>query len=245
MKTSNPILNDRAFERVSPIGSDSQAMTAQGAVNKTCFLTALLMLTAGCSWMATVNQLVHPMILIAAGGILGLITALVIIVSNKTAPFLAPIYVIFEGTLLGSVSSFAENYYHGIVAQAVALTFGVLFLMLVMYKTEVIKVTQKFRMGIIAATGAIFIVYLVSFILSFFGVHVPFIYESGLIGIGFSLFVVTIAALNLVLDFDFIDQGAQMSLPKYMEWYAAFGLMVTLIWLYIEILNLLAKLRSR
>ena len=132
-----------------------------------------------------------------------------------------------------------------LVMQAVALTFGTLFALLVAYKSGLIKVTRNFRLGVVAATGGIFLVYMISFIVSLFGAKVPFMYGNSLLSIGISLFVVVIAALNLVLDFDFIEEGAKTGAPKYMEWYAAFGLMVTLIWLYIEILRLLTKLASR
>jgi len=147
--------------------------------------------------------------------------------------------------MLGGISSIFESMYPGIVIQAVALTFGTLFALLFAYKSGLIKATENFKLGVAAATGAIFMIYLATIVLGMFGVSIPFIHESGLIGIGFSLFVVTIAALNLVLDFDFIETGAETGAPKFMEWYAAFGLMVTLVWLYIEILRLLAKLRSR
>ena len=135
--------------------------------------------------------------------------------------------------------------YPDIVFQAVSLTFGTLFALLIAYKSGWIKATENFKLGVVAATGGICMVYLVSIVMGFFGTTIPFIHESGWIGIGFSLFVIVIAALNLVLDFDFIEKGAEHGAPKYMEWYGAFGLMVTLVWLYIEILRLLAKLNSR
>ena len=157
----------------------------------------------------------------------------------------APIYAILEGLFLGGISAVFESRFPGIVIQAVALTFGVLFCLLAAYTTRLIKVTQNFRLGVVAATGGIVIIYAISFIGGLFGLNVPYIHESGIIGIGFSLFVVVIAALNLVLDFDFIESGVEQGAPKYMEWYAAFGLLVTLVWLYLEILRLLAKLRGR
>ena len=157
----------------------------------------------------------------------------------------APIYALFEGLFLGGISATLEARFPGIVIQAVGLTFGTLFGLLLAYKSGLIKVTENFRLGLFAATGGIFLLYMASFVMSFAGMRIPYIHESGLIGIGFSGFVVVIAALNLVLDFDFIESGSENRLPKYMEWYAAFGLMVTLIWLYVEILHLLTKLRSR
>jgi uncharacterized YccA/Bax inhibitor family protein len=146
---------------------------------------------------------------------------------------------------LGAISAIFEKQYPGIVIQAVGLTFGVLFCLLLAYKSGMIKVTQNFRLGVVAATGGIALLYFVNIIMSFFGARIPFIHEAGLLGIGFSLFVVVIASLNLVLDFDFIEKGAEAGAPKYMEWYGAFGLIVTLIWLYLEILRLLAKLQRR
>ncbi len=138
-----------------------------------------------------------------------------------------------------------ELRFPGIAMQAVGLTFGTFLALLIAYKSRIIRATENFKLGIAAATGGIFVIYMISFVLGFFGMNVPYIHESGLIGIGFSLFVVVIAALNLVMDFDFIESGAEQGAPKYMEWYGAFGLLITLVWLYIEILNLLAKLRGR
>jgi uncharacterized YccA/Bax inhibitor family protein len=157
----------------------------------------------------------------------------------------APIYAALEGLALGGISAVFESRYPGIVSQAVFLTFGTLAALLIAYRSGWIKATENFKLGVVAATGGIFFVYLISFVLSFFGVSIPLIHGSGVFGILFSLFVVVIAALNLVLDFDFIEQGAEQGAPKYMEWFAAFGLMVTLIWLYLEILRLLSKLQQR
>ena len=156
-----------------------------------------------------------------------------------------PMYAVLEGLLLGGLSAMFEVRFPGIVSQAVFATFGTLFGLLFAYKTGIIKATENFKLGVFAATGGIAIVYLISFVMSFFGTRIPYIHESGLIGIGFSVFVVIVAALNLVLDFDFIEQGAESGAPKYMEWYAAFGLLITLVWLYIEMLRLLSKVRSR
>ena len=161
------------------------------------------------------------------------------------SPVTAPMYALAEGLALGTISILAEMRFPGIAMQAVALTFGILFSLLAAYRSGFIAATENFKLGVVAATGGIAIVYLVSFVLSFFGTSIPLIHEAGLVGIGFSLFVVVIAAMNLVLDFDFIEQGVERRAPKYMEWYAAFGLMVTLVWLYVEVLNLLRKLNSR
>jgi uncharacterized YccA/Bax inhibitor family protein len=161
------------------------------------------------------------------------------------APVTAPIYALLEGLVLGGISAMFEVRYHGIAIQAVSLTFGTMFALLLAYRSGLIPVTQNFKLGIIAATGGIAIFYLAQIVLGFFGIHFTTINGSGPIGIAFSVFVVIVAALNLVLDFDFIESAAAAGAPKYMEWYGAFGLMVTLIWLYLEILRLLSKLRSR
>jgi len=186
---------------------------------------------------------VYPWLIVGAIG--RLIVDFITIFKQNWAPVTAPIYCLLKGLMLGGISAIFDAMYPGIVIQAVGLTFGTLFCLLAAYRRGLIKATENFKLGVVAATGGIMIVYLVTFLLSLFGFHqIGFIHGSGLIGIGFSLFVVVIAALNLVLDFDFIETGAARGAPKYMEWYAAFGLMVTLIWLYIEILRLLAKLAA-
>jgi uncharacterized YccA/Bax inhibitor family protein len=166
-------------------------------------------------------------------------------VKKTWAPVTTPLYAAFEGVALGGISVIFESQYPGIVSQAVFLTFGTLAALLFAYRSGLVKATENFKLGIVAATGGIALVYLLSFILGFFGMSVPLIHSSGTWGILFSMFVVVIAALNLVLDFDFIETGVERGSPKYMEWYAAFGLLVTLVWLYLEILRLLAKLNSR
>jgi uncharacterized YccA/Bax inhibitor family protein len=176
----------------------------------------------------------------------GFVVALVTTFKMSWAPVTSPIYALLEGLALGGISAIFELKYPGIAMEAVALTFGTLFVMLLIYKTGLIKVTQKFRIGVVAATGGIAAFYFLTWVLSFFHITIfSSVYGSGLIGIGFSLFVVAIASLNLVLDFDFIEQGVAAGAPKYMEWYGAFGIIVTLVWLYLEILILLSKLRSR
>jgi uncharacterized YccA/Bax inhibitor family protein len=182
---------------------------------------------------------------IFGGAIGGFIVAMITVFKKQWAAMTAPLYALLEGLVLGGISSMLEGSYPGIVIQAVGLTFGTLFGLLFAYKSGMIKATENFKLGVVSATGGIAVVYLVTMLLGFFGIHMPYIHESGMIGIGFSLFVVIIAALNLVLDFDFIENVAAQGAPKYMEWYGAFGLMVTLIWLYIEILRLLSKLRER
>jgi len=246
MRTSNPALSDEAFRVDQPVAG-SKAMTINGAVNKTGMLVCLLWVAAIFTWEKTFAAenpaTLYPWMIGSAIG--GFVIALVTVFKKTAAPITAPLYAVVEGLFLGVISAFFEMQYPGIVFQAVLLTFGVLFALLFAYKTGVIKATENFKLGVAAATGGIFFVYLLSMILGFFGVSIPLIHESGLLGIGFSLFVVVVAALNLVLDFDFIENGAARGAPKYLEWYAAFGLLVTLVWLYIELLRLLAKLRSR
>ena len=167
------------------------------------------------------------------------------IFKKQWAGITAPLYALFEGLLLGSLSLYFEMRFPGIVMNAVMLTFGTLITLLLAYRSGLIKATENFKLGVIAATGGIFFMYMISFVLGFFGMRMSFLHDSSLLSIGISFVVVIVAALNLVLDFDFIEQGAAYGAPGYMEWYGAFGLMVTLIWLYIEILHLLAKLQSR
>lgn len=253
MRTANPALNDAAFRSESYDSPRSQTMTVNGAVLKTGILTALLLAAAGVSWSIvfpngvgdgmSVNR--PAMLMSIFGGlIVGFIASLVICFSPKTSPYVAPIYAVAEGALLGAFSGFFEGQYQGMVLQAGLLTVGVLVTMLLAYTSGLIRATEKFKMGVIAATGAICLVYLATIVLSLFGIAVPYIHAAGPIGIGFSVIVVVIAALNLILDFDVIESGARANAPKYMEWYGAFGLMVTLVWLYIEILRLLLKLRN-
>jgi uncharacterized YccA/Bax inhibitor family protein len=180
------------------------------------------------------------------GGLIGgFIVAMVTVFKKEWSPVTAPIYALLEGLVLGGISAFMDLRYPGIAIQAVGLTFGTLFALLLAYRSGLIPVTQKLRMGIVAATGGIMVFYLLQMLLGFFGIQFSSINGNGFIGIGFSLIVVAVAALNLVLDFDFIERGVQYGAPKYMEWYGAFGIIVTLVWLYLEILRLLSKLRSR
>jgi uncharacterized YccA/Bax inhibitor family protein len=246
-RTANPALNSKTFENLGQVGDLSQAMTINGTVNKTAFLLLCTVLTAAWTWnkFNTAETPAEMMPYLWGGLIGGFIVALVIIFKKDWAPALAPVYALLEGSLLGVISAMYEREFGGIVFQAVTLTFGVLFALLFAYKSGVIKPTENFKLGVVAATGGIALLYLVSIAMGFFGRSIGFIHEGGPIGIGFSLVVVVIAALNLVLDFDFIESGADQGAPKYMEWYAAFGLMVTLIWLYLEMLRLLAKLRRR
>jgi uncharacterized YccA/Bax inhibitor family protein len=252
MKTSNPALGENTFRDLSTaqyggVIDESTRMTLNGTVNKTGILLVCAMATATWTWRLFLqsHDIADVAPLMIGGLIAGFIVALVTIFKKEWSPVTAPIYALLEGLVLGGLSAFMELRYPGIAIQAVSLTFGTLFVLLLAYRSGWIPVTQKFRMGIVAATGGIAVFYLLEMLLGFFGIHFTSINGSGFIGIGFSLFVVAIAALNLVLDFDFIERGVQAGAPKYMEWYGAFGIIVTLVWLYLEILRLLSKLRSR
>ena len=245
-RSGNPALSDTTFR--SEGRAVGQSMTLQGTVNKTGILLGILVLTAVYTWnlfFQTGNPAaVMP---IATGGASGgFILAMITIFKKAWSPYTAPIYAALEGLFLGGISAIFEYQYPGIVIQATGLTLGTLASLLVLYKLGIIKPTENFRLMIVSATMGIAVLYLVSMIMNMFGSSgIGFIHSNGLFGIGFSLFVVAIAALNLVLDFDFIEQGSELGAPKYMEWFGAFSLMVTLIWLYLEMLRLLAKLRSR
>ncbi len=246
IKSGNPALGSNIFTSAPPaIGSDL-TMTIQGTVNKTALLLLILLVPAFYVWNEFFSgnvALVSPLMWLGVIG--GLIFALITIFKKTWAPITAPAYAALEGLALGGISCMFEARFPGIVIQAVGLTMAVLFALLFAYKSNLIKVTENFKLGVAAATGGIFLFYLVQMVLSFFGVQIPYIHEGGMIGIGFSLFVVVIASLNLVMDFDFIEEGANRGAPKYMEWYGAFGLVVTLVWLYLELLRLLSKLQSR
>lgn len=245
MRTANPALNDKTFQNVGA-SAYVETMTVNGTVNKTGIMLLLLVAGATYTWSEFIEGNLESMNLwMMAGVIGGLIVAFITIFKKTWSPVTAPLYAVLQGFALGGISAVLEAAYSGIVIQAVALTFGTAGCLLIAYKSGVIKATENFKLGVFAATGGIMLIYVATFILGFFGISMPYIHENGLIGIGFSLVVVVIAALNLVLDFDFIEKGAEQGAPKFMEWYAAFGLIVTLIWLYIEILRLLSKLNSR
>ncbi|MBI2871070.1 MAG: Bax inhibitor-1/YccA family protein [Candidatus Omnitrophica bacterium] len=243
MRTANPALNANTFAHV-PAAASGQAMTIQGTVNRSFILLAILVVTANWVW-GRVSAGMVPQGLILVGALGGFVVALVTVFKKDWATVTAPLYAALEGLFVGGISAVFEGMYPGIVIQAVGLTFGTLGALLLAYTSRLIPVTQNFRLGIVAATGGICLFYIVAWIMSFFGVQMPLLHDSGPLGIGLSVVIVVIAALNLVLDFDFIEHASERGLPKYMEWYAAFGLMVTLIWLYIEILRLLSKVRSR
>lgn len=251
LRTSNPTMRPEYYRDAARTYSGERTMTVNGTINCTGMLLCMVLLTATFTWRMydpdNAESVTAIMPWAFGGMIAGLVLALVTVFKQNWAPFTAPLYALAEGLFLGGISAIIQAQFPDtqIVLQAVGLTFGVLFVMLAVYRTGLIKVTDKFRMGVVAATGGVFLVYMATWILGFFGVSIPYIHGSGMIGIGFSLFVVGLAALNLVLDFDLIETGAKAGAPKYMEWFGAFALLVTLVWLYIEILRLLAKLNSR
>jgi len=252
-KSSNPVFGKNIFNQSATSASDG-VMTINGTINKTGLMLLIVIFAASFTWRKFFGAIdpatpgVMPqgiMVWTMVGAIGGLITALITTFSPRRAAMTAPIYAVFEGLFLGAVSAMFEARFPGLVMRAVSLTFGVFFIMLLLYRSGTIRASEKFRAIIFAATGGIVLVYLGSFIAGLFGVNVSFLHDSSPLSIGISLFVVAIAALNLILDFDMIERGAQAYAPKYMEWYGAFGLMVTLIWLYLEMLRLLSKLASR
>lgn len=252
MRSGNPALKESTFLDLGSgavVARDGEAMTLNGTINKTGILLLLTVLTAAFSW----NQALGPdglpapgfAVYMWGGAIGGFVLALITVFKKTWSPVTAPLYALVEGFFLGAISAVYNAQFGGIVMQAVMLTFGILFALLFAYRSGLIEATENFKLGVVAATGGIALVYLATIALGFFGIKIPLIHESGLVGIGFSLFVVVIASLNLVLDFDFIETGVEQGAPKYMEWYGAFGLMVTLVWLYLELLRLLSKLQSR
>lgn len=249
-RSSNPVLNDRVFRKEY---ASSEVMTVNGTMNKTAILLLLVIAGAVYTWNKFFNAIainpeagaaaVMPWLLV--GGIGGFISVLVTVFRPQSSGVSAPVYAVFEGLVLGGISAIFESMYPGLVLRAVLLTMAVFMAMLFFYRSGIIKVNRKFMLGVFAATAGIALVYFIAFIGSFFGMNLGFLYGNSNFSIGFSLVVVGIAALNLVLDFSFIEEASYSGAPKYMEWYGAFGLMVTLIWLYLEILRLLAKLASR
>ena len=239
MRSGNPALNKKTFENLT--NTSGGVMTLDGTVNKTALGLLLLMCAAYYTYSNGDLSLIWP------GFIGGFIVAMITIFKKEWSPVTVPVYAVLEGLALGGISSIYAHEYTGIVQQAIFLTFGIFATLLFAYKTKVIKPTENFKLGVFAATGGIAIVYLASFIMSMFGSGMSIMSpdNSSWMSIGFSLFVVVIASLNLVMDFDYIEEAAEQGAPKYMEWYGAFGLLVTLVWLYLEILRLLAKLSGR
>jgi uncharacterized YccA/Bax inhibitor family protein len=241
LRSGNPALKDDTFAGARAFGDGT--MTLEGSVNKTGISLLVLIATAALQWNGVFGEMMPVAML--AGLIGGFVVALATVFKKEWSPVTTPLYAALEGLALGGISLVFEARYPGIVMNAVGLTFGTLAALLVAYRSGLIRATENFKLGIFAATGGIAILYLVSMVMGFFGKSIPYIHGSGPIGIGFSLVVVVIAALNLVLDFDFIERGAESGAPRFMEWYAAFGLLVTLVWLYLEMLRLLSKLQDR
>lgn len=247
MRTANPALSTNVFSGYGYV-SEADSMTMNGVVMKTAILLLVVLLSAGWTWMQFFKAGANPAAMtpwMMGGAIGGLVLALVTAFKPAWSGVTAPLYSLVEGIFIGGLSAVLETAFPGIVMQAALLTFGTLFVMLGVYRSGLIRATENFKLGVIAATGGIALVYLVTFVLSFFGIQAPFLYGNGWTGIAFSLIVVAVAALNFILDFDFIEQAVRKGAPKYMEWYAGFAMMVTLIWLYVEFLRLLSKLRSR
>jgi uncharacterized YccA/Bax inhibitor family protein len=238
-QSSNPVLNERALVNSTHDAVAGQSVfSMQRAINKTFVLMGLLLLTAYIGYQ-------NPTPLLVWGGAIGgLIVVVIAAFKQKWSPVLAPLYAVLEGFFVGGVSAMYAGLYAGIILKAVSLTLLVFFVMLVIYKTRIIPVNNKFRTGLLMATGAIFLIYLLTWILGFFGISMPMIHEGGPVGIIFSIVVIGIAALNLLLDFDLFERGEEYGAPAYMEWFAGMGLLVTVIWIYFEILRLLAKLRE-
>lgn len=239
-KSNNPFLNEKRINQSldgALVGS-AETSTVSGAINKTFILTALLLATA---MIGFVNP--SPTILFT-GAIGGLVFVLISVFKPHLSAYLAPAYALFEGLFVGAITSMYGGLYDGIIIQAVGLTISALVMMLVLYKTGMITVTEKFRSGVIMATGAVVLVYIMGWIFGMFGYNIPYIHEGGMLGIGFSLLVIGIGCLNLLLDFDNFDKAEEHRAPKYMEWFCAMGLLITLVWLYVEFLRLLAKLNN-
>ncbi len=248
MRTANPTLNESTFERIEGYSAErSDVMTLQGTATKTMMLLVLLCASAGVVWnqMRTAGGLPGVLPFVVGGLVVALIAGIALFFKPQWAALLAPVYAVGEGAVMGAISAAYETQFHGIVFQAVCLTFGTLFSLLTCYRTGLIRATENFKLGVVAATGGIALLYLASMVMNMFGMRMPFLHESGMIGIGINVVIVIVAALNLVLDFDFIEEGAKRGAPKYMEWYAGYGLLVTLVWLYVEFLRLLSKLNSR
>ncbi|HYW34137.1 MAG TPA: Bax inhibitor-1/YccA family protein [Balneolaceae bacterium] len=238
-RSGNPTLSEEVFTQQGRAITRGEQMTVTGTVNKIGILFLLLLCGATISWFNPSGAF------IGIGAFGGFIVAMVTVFKREWSPVTAPIYALCEGLFLGAISLAFSHQYQGIIFNAVSLTLGIFGAMFLIYRSGMIEVTHKFRMGVAAATGGIFLVFLAGFILRLFGINLSLVYGTGVWGIGFSLIIVGIAALNLVLDFDLIEKGAAAGAPQYFEWYTAFGLIVTLVWLYIEILRLLSLAQRR
>jgi uncharacterized YccA/Bax inhibitor family protein len=248
-KSSNPFLKESKFENTSRTNDEvvlvyQDTMTVSGTINKSFTMLLMLLSTALVSWWLVGNGY-NPMVFTIGGGVIGLILVLIASFKPTTSPYTAPAYALFEGLFIGGISAVFEAMYPGLVIQAVSATFVTFLVCFGLYKYNIVKVTETFKSVVIGATMAIFAFYLISWIASMFMSFQPIHQGNSLMSIGISVFVIIIAALNLFLDFDMIEKGAEAKSPKYMEWFAAMGLMITLVWLYVEFLRLLSKLSSR
>jgi uncharacterized YccA/Bax inhibitor family protein len=253
MNSNNPFLNNKTFTTAvsrkdevhqAAIIDDNQSMTLAGTINRSLILFLLLIASATVIWWATFNGM-NPMVPAFGGAIVGLILVVIAAFKPQYSPYLAPGYALFEGLFIGGISAIFETMYPGIVVQAVGATFVTFGVCLGLYKYKIVKVTEQFKSVVVAATLAIATYYLISWVVSMFTSFTPVHHGNSMMSIGISVFVIVIAALNLFLDFDSIEKGTEQKMPKYMEWYGAMGLMITLVWLYIEFLRLLSKLNSK
>jgi len=245
MRTANPALKENTFTGIRAAAGEAP-MTLEGTATKSLVLLLLTVFAASFTWRAVASGnvgILMPALLV--GGLGGFIVALITTFKPRVSPYTAPVYAVLEGLLLGAISALYNARWAGLPMQAVGLTFGVFMALLIVYRLGFVRATEKFRMGVVAATGGIMLMYLLSFVLGFFGVQMNFLRDSSPLSIGISVVIVVVAALNLVLDFDLIEKGVASRAPKFMEWYASFGLLVTLVWLYLEILRLLSKLQGR
>lgn len=248
-QSGNPTLSQKIFSR-SITQDEAGTMTVRGAMAKFGFLLFMVLAGAAYTWYLYYNNQPQTMMTLMWVGIIGgLISVIAISFKPTLAPYLSPAYGILEGFALGAISAVMNEAfkakYPGLVIQAVGLTFGVAIAMFLLYNFRVIKATQRFKSIIFTATAGIFMFYVITLVLGLFHVNIPFMYDSSALGIGLSIFIVAIAALNLIIDFDMIEKGAEMGAPKFMEWYGAFGLLVTMVWLYVEILRLLSRFAGR
>ncbi|UPK70809.1 Bax inhibitor-1/YccA family protein [Chitinophaga filiformis] len=242
-QSNNPVFNEKVLQKAGSSHAEG-TMTIKGTINKMAFLLVLVLAAAVYAWGAPARQQ-DIMPFLWGGALGGFVLAIIITFKKEWAQYLAPAYALAEGLFLGVISVLYSNLYEGIVLQAVGITFATFLAMLILYRARIIRATEKFKAIVFTATAGIALFYLLAFVLSFFNIHIPFLHEGSTIGIIFSLVVVTVAALNLIIDFDLVETGAAQGAPKYFEWYASFGILVTLIWLYLEILRLLSKLNKR
>jgi len=248
MNSNNPFFKNKTFTNTSAatevhettVIDRNETMTVSGTINKSFLMLILLIASAAVTW-----SMANPIVFAIGGAIVGFILVLIAAFKPQYSGFLAPGYAIFEGLFIGGISSIFEVMYPGIVIQAVSCTFVTFMVCFGLYKYEIVKVTERFKSVVLAATLAIATYYLISWLLSIFTGFQPVHNGNSWMSIGISAFVIVIAALNLFLDFDQIEKGVQQKMPKYMEWYGAMGLMITLVWLYIEFLRLLSKLNRK